>query len=784
MINNRALVDQSSAQRFLCALDSSGIFSFQTFDDDKNRKNQSLARVLHGTFDEHAAALADLNRRGAGVFVMVNQGDLKGRTATNVNKVRALFVDLDGAPLAPVMNCTMPPHIIADSSYGKHHAYWLVSDCQLSDFKKLQQLLAKKFSGDFSVNDLPRVMRLPGFLHCKGTPTLTTLRSIDSREPYTVAQLCHGLALNTIGQSVNADALSGIRIAPDPNEPCPEGQRNTRLASLVGRWIVEGKTYSELIAVASHWNQHYCSPPLDDAEVIGVCTSILQLHGKNHSQPQQVLTTVSANPEGWEEPILFTEYATPDIPAWILPGVFAQFAAAVSTATETPEAMSVFAVLGTLSATLAKRFAVSPIPGWIEPLNIYTIVALPPANNKSLVLNRCTTPLREWEIEQSFLLDSDLKRQRSERRNQEKLIESHRTKAVRAKDPVERARLFLEINDLEANLPQIKSLPQLFANDATPESLAQNVHEQCGRFAIISDEGGITETLSGLYTGGTANIDLILKGIDGGDLRVRRRDRSFDLRPYLTFLLIVQPKIVQSMGERRAFQGNGLLERFLYVLPVSKLGYRTLTTPPVPDGIQITYGQAIRKLLDIQPIIDERGQEQPRILALSPDALSWFQQLRNQFEEELRPGGKFQNCTGWGGKLAGYSLRLAGLMHVAEHGERIKVISSDTMERAAYLSLLLIDHARAAFNLMGVDQTIEDAKAVLDWIKTCGKPVFRRTECLRALHGRFTKAARLTDALKVLADRNFVSSPESLLTTPGKRPTTAYRVNPMVLGAT
>lgn len=784
MINNRALVDQSSAQRFLCALDSSGIFSFQTFDDDKNRKNQTLARVLHGTFVEHAAALTDLNRRGAGVFVMVNQGDLKGRTATNVNKVRALFVDLDGAPLDPVMNCTMPPHIIADSSFGKYHAYWLVSDCGLADFKPLQQALAAKFGGDKSVNDLPRVMRLPGFYHCKGEPTLMTLRRIDSHEPYNVARLSHELALDSIEQSVsvNADALGGISIPLNPDEPCPEGQRNNRLASLVGRWIGEGKANDELTSAALDWNQRYCLPPLEAAEVHSVCKSIWQKHERDHSRQGQ--TTVPAAPLDWEEPIQFTEYATPDIPASLLPGAFAQFAAAVATATETPEAMSVFAVLGTLSAALAKRFAVSPIPGWIEPLNIYTLVALPPANNKSLVLNRCTTPLRDWEIEQAFLLDSELKKQRSERRNQEKLIESHRAKAVRVKDPVERARLFVEINELEANLPQIKSLPQLFANDATPESLAQNVHDQGGRFAIISDEGGITETLSGLYTGGTANIDLILKGIDGGDLRVRRRDRSFDLRPYLTFMLIVQPRIVQSMGERRAFQGNGLLERFLYVLPVSKLGYRTLTTPPLPDVIQVSYGQAMRKLLDIQPSLDERGHEQPRILTLSPEALSWFQQLRNNFESELRPGGKFQSCTGWGGKLAGYSLRLAGLMHVAEHGERVKVISSDTMERAAYLSLLLIDHARAAFNLMGVDQTIEDAKAVLDWIKTCGKPVFRRTECLRALHGRFTKAARLTDALKLLADRNFVSSPESLLTTPGKRATTAYRVNPMVLGAT
>ncbi len=782
MIDNQLLADLVTAQHFLYVLDPSGAFSFQTFDDNKDRKSQTLARILHGTLDLHAATLSALNQQGAGVFVMVNQGDLKGRAAANVHRVRALFVDLDGAPLEPVLNFAMPPHVIVNSSIGKYHAYWLVSDCALQDFKPLQQKLAASFGGDPSVNDLPRVMRLPGFYHCKGEPTLTTLRNIDPRPPYTVAQIIDGLSLIPAAQSANADALGGIYLPPDPDEPCPEGQRNNRLTSLVGRWIVEGKTQDELVALATGWNTRLLSP-IPDSEVMTICASVRRTHERNHAQQPNSATGVPVSQSDWEEPILFTEYATPEIPAWLLPGEFGKFAAALATATETPEAMSVFTVLGTLSAALAKRFVVSPNQGWAEPVNIYTLVALPPANNKSLVLNRCTAPLRDWETAQALLLDHELKKQRSERRNQEQLIQSLRTKAARDKNPIERGRLFGEINELEAKLPQPKLLPQLFANDATPEALAQNVHEQGGRFAIISDEGGITETLSGLYTGGSANVDLILKGIDGGDLRVRRKDRSFDLKPYLTFMLIVQPRIVQSMGERQAFRGNGMLERFLYVLPASKLGYRTLDTAPVPDSVRIAYGQAMRRLLDIQPIVDERGQEQPQVLTLAPDAVSLFTQLRHEVEAELRPGRKLHGCLGWGGKLAGYALRLAGLLHVAEHGERIRVISADTMGRAAYLVLLLVDHARAAFNLMGVDQAIEDAKVVFDWIKACGKPTFRKTECLRALHGRFTKAARLAEALKVLADRNILSGPEYLLTTAGKRSTVVFRVNPAVLGA-
>jgi hypothetical protein len=95
-------IDLTAAKRFLDALDPSGVFSFQTFGGNDGRKSETLARVLHGTLDQHAATLSALNHQGAGVFVMVNQGDLMGRKKANVRRIRALFVDLDGAPLEPV----------------------------------------------------------------------------------------------------------------------------------------------------------------------------------------------------------------------------------------------------------------------------------------------------------------------------------------------------------------------------------------------------------------------------------------------------------------------------------------------------------------------------------------------------------------------------------------------------------------------------------------------------------------------------------------------------------
>lgn len=171
------------ARRFLAIVAPTGAITFQTFSDRKAKAGPDpLARVFHGTLDEHAPSLIRLSEAGAGVFFMVNEGDgivRKGRktcrTKDNVIAVRALFVDLDGAPLPPLGECAAPPKIIVESSPGRYHGYWPGLPCPLDAFEPAQVALARRFGGDESVSDLPRVMRLPGFAHQKGEPFMTKI---------------------------------------------------------------------------------------------------------------------------------------------------------------------------------------------------------------------------------------------------------------------------------------------------------------------------------------------------------------------------------------------------------------------------------------------------------------------------------------------------------------------------------------------------------------------------------------------------------------------------------
>lgn len=174
-------VDVDEARRFLDILGPGEQFTFQTFHDvgRGEAKDPSLTRVLHGTFDARADELTALHDRGAGIFVMVNRGDgvihdgaKSCRTADNVVAVRANFVDLDGAPLEPVLTAAASPSIVVESSPGRWHAYWLVRDEPLEDFTSIQEELIARFGADPSVKDLPHVLRVPGFLHRKKKPFL------------------------------------------------------------------------------------------------------------------------------------------------------------------------------------------------------------------------------------------------------------------------------------------------------------------------------------------------------------------------------------------------------------------------------------------------------------------------------------------------------------------------------------------------------------------------------------------------------------------------------------
>jgi hypothetical protein len=257
---------RADAVRFLEALAPDGALTFSTFTDTRPRPARDpLARILQGDYWRNVGTLAKLNAQGAGVCVMVNRGDAKGRKAENVQAIRAVFLDLDSAPLAPVMAAPIPPPIVCESSPGKHHAYWPIAEMPLADFRNAQQALAAQYGGDPAVCDLPRVMRLPGYLHAKGEPFTSRLLHCDPVQPWRWPSFAEMMVL----------PFTATRAA-NRAEQYREGERNPALYRFACGLRGQGHDKGEALRRVHVANAQKCFPLLDAGEVASIVANAWQ----------------------------------------------------------------------------------------------------------------------------------------------------------------------------------------------------------------------------------------------------------------------------------------------------------------------------------------------------------------------------------------------------------------------------------------------------------------------------------------------------------------------------
>ncbi|MBT2224446.1 YfjI family protein [Nonomuraea sp. NEAU-A123] len=492
------------------------------------------------------------------------------------------------------------------------------------------------------------------------------------------------------------------------------------------------------------------------------------------------LTELHNAPPVWDTPApLGQRGELPPFPVQALPGWVAEHVSAVAEETQTPLDLAGCVSLAALSTAAGGRAVVNVRGSWIEPVNLFVLVAMPPGSRKSAVFRAMTAPLARAE---SSLLDR-ISPQITEAEVARRLAVEAADKAARtagsargeaAPDAIAEA----QSAALAAEDIKIPVKPRLMADDITPETASTILVEQGGRLAVLSAEGGIFATLAGRYSG-TPNLDLFLKGHAGDPLIVDRRGRSEHVdHAALTMGLAVQPEIVADIAGMPGFRGKGLLGRILYSLPKSNVGYRRVDPPPVPEAVAARYDANLQRLT-----VDLYGWEDPARLVLSPDAAEAFTEHRRTTERRLRPdSGDLGHITDWAGKFDGAVMRLAGLIHLATdvEGAWRRPISTDTVNAAIQLGSYFTAHALATFDAMGADPDVEAARVVHAWLHRTRTERFTVREAFTALpRSRFRKVTELEAPLDLLEQHGWIRrEPEPPRTGPGRRPSPAYAVHP------
>lgn len=471
------------------------------------------------------------------------------------------------------------------------------------------------------------------------------------------------------------------------------------------------------------------------------------------------------------------------LPCWA-----GDYARAIAADTETPPELAAGMVLVACATAAARRLCVLVKPGYLEPCNLWAVVALPPGNRKSAVQSAATEPLLAWERDQALLMDAEIKRISSERKTMEARAKEKRSKAAKEKDNSKAAELAREAADIEAELPDIPLSPQIWTSDATPERLGALLAEQGECMAWLSSEGGVFELLQGRYSNGIPNLDLVLKAHSGDAERVDRGSRPpvFLKNPRLGIGLSPQPDVLRGLAAKPGFRGRGLLGRFLYLLPPSPLGFRALQSNPVPEAVRDAYAAGLRAMLDWEPAIDEHGEEQLRILRLSSEASAELHAFAEAIEVQMRPGQELQHCTDWAGKAPGAAARLAGVLHGVKHAHGAPweaAITGETMTAALEIMAVITRHSLAALDMMGADPSIAAARQVWDWIERGRMNGFTVRDAFNSLRGTFPRVVMLRSALEALEERGYVEVIELPHEGPGRRPSPVIRVRPDIARA-
>jgi len=454
--------------------------------------------------------------------------------------------------------------------------------------------------------------------------------------------------------------------------------------------------------------------------------------------------------------------------------------AEVTTALQVPADLPATLGLAGLAVAAGGRVDVSPVPGWVEPTNLYTVVALAPGTRKSPTFASMTRPLYAAEqalcdATESARLEAALLARRA-RAQAEKAARAAEAAETEAAEPIAEA-----ISAAKAAHEHEEAIePRLLADDLTPETAATLLAKQGGRLGLLSAEGGSFSTIAGTRYSASANLEPLLKAHAGDMMRVDRSSRAERIeRPALTIAITTQPGHLASITGMAEARERGLLARFLYCLPANTVGNRAIHPPPVTEATRNAYEAHLSTLVVDLANLDNRTE-----LTCTPAALTVLEHLERWLEPRLHPQtGELASITDWASKMAGAAVRLAGLLHLAEHGaDGIgKPIPEATMSAAEHLARYYLAHALAVFDTLATDPTQAAARRVLEWITSTKAATFTRRELHRGVASKqFARATDLAEPLALLLDHGHIR--EHTTTNPkGGRPSTTYETHPDLL---
>lgn len=712
-INRAVKPELSMAKHFLTLLDDvQEKFVFEIIEEPKPLSSSPHIQRYFGSFEEHQEKLKKANLEGYGVFVAINATDGKGRKKENVTKVRALFVDLDGSPLQPILDCNLEPHIIIESSPSRFHAYWFIENVPLEKFESIQKSLAKQFSGDSSVCDLPRLMRLPGFLHRKGELFRSHIIKTFNALPYSYDKFQNSFNLRSENKE---DAPLEI---PEPNFSQPDNQTLHKLKKLdllknleeEGRWRIRCPWSEEH---SQGEDSYYYSKP--NKKYTGEGFNCFHAHCK-HRDIRALRFFLGLTPvEGIDSLPLFREIPpAKEFPVEALGPILGKAAQEIHRSLKAPLAIICQSLLAAASL-ITQAHANVEIDGRVIALSLFFISVAESGERKSAIDDIALSSILKWQSQLWSVY-------REERKIYEAKLEQWNSSK---KDKSTQKTLE------EKPEPEAPIMPIIIIEEPTYEGLVKYLEFGQPSVGLFSEEGGrfvggnamnrdnMLKTLAGLSSLWDAKKDKPISRMRSGEGSLALYGRRMALH------LMVQESVYSLINQHSMCESQGFLPRCLISYPESTVGSRPYVKVNALDLPEVkAYLQRCNALLDrtfpLAPKPAPKNQLEPPSINLSPEAYVCWIDFHDKFENTLGKGEAYHSIRRFGSKAAEHVLRVAGVLSVFEKPLATQIEKNYTERAIEIIHYYLYERTRLE-SYSSIDSSLMTAQRVLDWASSKGK---------------------------------------------------------------
>ncbi len=795
--------DREQAERFLTLLDEEADgFSFQTFDDNKNRKDPRLVHVLHGTLDEHWRELCRLNQAGAGIFVTVNETDLRGRKKENIVRVRVIFQEADrpGCPGLPTV-----PHIVAESSPGKFHRYILLDGCPLDGFGQLQERLVESYGSDPNAKDLARVLRLPGFYHLKDPshPHMVRITAESGELPLAYAEAIR----------IFPPVVRQPRPAPaDTGTPADLAEVQSALSTLnpdmlYMEWLSVGMALHDWSGGSAVGLEAWDGWSSNGASYRpGECTYKWQSFAGAGKTIRTVFDMAAKTGWRWRggsdpgDPADdFSEHQDgevrqpvplPDLPAVapfdydLLPESFKPWVSDIAERLQCPPDFVAVAAMVALAVVVGRKVAIRPKKhdSWAVVANLWALIVGRPGIMKTPGTEATFGPMNRLIARALEEYDEAIQRFEADKKEAKLRGEEREKKArTRLKDDPD-----ADLGDLLlSSTMEAPTLRRYRTNDTSPASLGELMRLNPNGLLVYRDE--LVSLLKSLDKDDQVEgRGFYLTGWNGDSpYTIDRIGRGLHLHiPAVCISLLggTQPGRLAEYT-RQAVRGgaadDGLMQRFgLLVWPDPVTTWKNIDRPPDYDAERTAYAVFDRldrlNLLAIDAELEHSPDGDPTglpFLRFSDEALRHFQEWHKALEVRLRSGELHPALESHFSKYRKLVPALALLIHLADDGRG--PVSEDATLKALAWTEYLETHAHRVYGAV-TQAEVAAAKAILRRIERCDlKPPFASHDVWRPGWTGLSDRELVGRALEMLTDYGHLVVEVDRRT--GGRPATRYR---------